>query len=239
MPTTKEMIRSYMDEVERLEEEARGKKRFRAVEGFPFWPHQFLRDSALVLIFTAAMIYLSAFIPYYLEMPADPAGQPEVILPDWYLLWSYGLLKIAVTVQIFGFTVMTGDLAGVLLNGIVVGFLVIVPFISRGAARRPTQAPAMAGLGVFGMMLGITLSAYSVDVLLMDRWGFLANDLWVESGLSEMLHLLQTNVLSLLTLGLPLVAAFATYFFMKWRGSIKDGTPGYEHKLSTSYYKIR
>jgi quinol-cytochrome oxidoreductase complex cytochrome b subunit len=239
MPTTKEMIRAYMDEVERLEEEARSKKRFRAVEGFPFWPHQFLRDMTLVLIFVAGMIYLSAFVPYYLEMPADPAGQPEVILPDWYLLWSYGLLKIAVTIQIFGVEIMTGDLAGVLLNGVVVGFMIIVPFISRGAPRRPTQAPAMAGYGVFGMLLGITLSAYSVDVLLMDRWGFLARDLWVEAGLTEVLHLLQTNVLSLLTIGIPIIGGVVTYFFMKWRGSIKDGIPGYEHKLSASYYKIR
>lgn len=239
MPTTKEMIRSYMDEVERLEEESRTKKRFRAVEGFPFWPHEFLRDMALILIFTAAMIYLSAFIPYYLEGPADPAGQPEVILPDWYLLWSYGLLKIAVSVRIFGVEVMTGDLLGVLLNGIVVGFMIIVPFISRGAARRPTQAAAMAGFGVFGMLLGITLSVYSVDVLLMGAYPVLATDLWVDAGLAEMLHLLQTNVLSILTLGVPVLGAFVTYFFMKWRGALKQGTPGYEHKLSASYYKIR
>ncbi len=239
MPTTKDMIRSYMDEVDRLEEEARSKKRFRAVEGFPFWPHEFLRDMALVLIFVAGMIYLSAFIPYYLEAPADPAGQPEVILPDWYLLWSYGLLKIAVSVKIFGVELMTGDLAGVLLNGVVVGFMIIVPFISRGVARRPTQAAAMAGFGVFGMLLGITLSVYSVDVLLMEEWPWLATDLWVQQGLSEFLHLLQTNILSILTLGVPVLGAIVTYFFLKWRGAIKDGTPGYEHKLSASYYKIR
>jgi heme/copper-type cytochrome/quinol oxidase subunit 2 len=97
----------------------------------------------------------------------------------------------------------------------------------------------MAGFGMFGMLLGITLSAYSVDVLLMEQWPFLAKDYWVEAGLANTFHILQTNILSILTLVLPVVGGLAMYFLMKWRGSIKDGTPGYEHKLSASYFKIR
>jgi len=239
MPTTKELIRAYMDEVERLDDEARSKKRFRAVEGFPYWPHQFMRDTILVLIFTGGLFYLSAFIPYYLEGPANPAGQPLIILPDWYLLWSYGLLKIAVDVTVFGTVLMTGKLLGVLLNAVVVGFMVIVPFIARGAARRPVEAPAMTGYGVYGMLLGITLSAYSVNNVFYQEWKFLGRDFYVEAGLQETLYILQTDVFSLICLFLPILGGFVTYFFLKWRQDITSGQTGYEHKLSASYYKIR
>lgn len=239
MPTTKELIRAYMDEVDKLEAEARAKKRFRAVEGFPYWPHQFLRDSVLTLIFIAGVMYISGFIPYYLEGPANPAGQPIVILPDWYLLWSYGLLKIAVDVTIFGNVVMTGKLLGVLLNGVVVGFMIIVPFIARGAARRPVEAPGMAGYGMFGMLLGITLSAYSVNNVFYTEWEDLGRDFYLDAGLNEIFYVLQTDVFSLICLFLPIVGGIATYYWMKWRRGITDGQTGYENKLSASYYKIR
>lgn len=239
LPTTKELIRAYMDEVDRLEEEGRAKKRFRAVEGFPYWPHQFTRDSILVLMFTAGVMYISGLIPYYLEGPANPAGQPLIILPDWYLLWSYGLLKIAVDVTVFGQVLMTGKLLGVLLNGVVVGFMVVVPFIARGAARRPVEAPGMSGYGMFGMLLGITLSAYSVNNVFYQEWGALTKDWYVEQGLQEYLYVLQTDAFSLICLFLPIVGGIATYYWMKWRQGVKDGHTGYENKLSASYYKIR
>jgi quinol-cytochrome oxidoreductase complex cytochrome b subunit len=254
MPTTKDLISAYMDEVERLETEARAKKRFRAIEGFPYWPHQFMRDTILVLIFTAALIYLGALAPYYLEGPADPAGQPLIILPDWYLLWSYGLLKLAVDVKIFGTVIMEGKLLGVLLNGVVVGFMVIVPFISRGAARRPVEAPAMAGYGVFGMLLGITLSAISINNLFyligspeegapppegMTVGQFLGTDYYVRAGLHEFFHIFQTDVFSIICLTVPVLGGFVAYFYLKWRQNITTGQTAYENKLSASYYKIR
>lgn len=239
MPTTKELIAAYMDEVEKIDEEARAKKRFRAVEGFPYWPHQFVRDNILVLLFLAFLMYVCAFIPYYLEGPANPAGQPLIILPDWYLLWSYGLLKIAVDVTIFGNVIMTGKLLGVLLNAVVVGFMIIVPFISTGAARRPVEAPAMAGYGVSGMILGITLSIYSVNNVVYDAWGYIATDYYVKQGLNETLYILQTDLLSLMVLLSPIVGGYATYYFLKWRQGQTTGQTQYENKLSASYYKIR
>lgn len=239
MPTTKELIRAYMDEVERLDTEARSKKRLRAVEGFPYWPHQFVRDNIIVLLFTAALFYVCAWIPYYLEGPANPAGQPLIILPDWYLLWSYGLLKIAVDVTIAGEVIMTGKLLGVLLNGVVVGFMVIVPFISRGAARRPVEAPAMAGYGVFGMLLGITLSIYSVNNVFYEQWQWTGTDFYVEAGLNEMFYVLQTDLLSLMCLFGPILGGFVAYYWLAWRRGISTGQTAYENKLSASYYKIR
>lgn len=87
------LTQEYMEEAQRMDSEQRTEKTLRPVEGFPFWPHEMIRNIVVLCFFTAAMLYITSLMPYYLESPADPAGQPTVILPDWYLLWSYGLLK--------------------------------------------------------------------------------------------------------------------------------------------------
>lgn len=217
------LIGNYLREVQRIDEARRAKKRFRNVEGFPFWPHEFMRDMVIISFFTAIMFFLSGFIPYYLEAPANPAGQPHVILPDWYLLWSYGLLKIAHDVTIFGYVIFTAKVWGVILNGVVIAPLVIIPFIHYGHSRRPVEDPFWAGLGATGLMLAATLSAYSVNGVYREAipwiddmyWGY-ELDAW-------------------LTMFLPLVAFFLAYVPLKWR----KGIEGYENKLSRNYFRIR
>lgn len=87
------LTQEYVEEAERMDAERRQEKSLRPVEGFPFWPHEMVRNIVILCFFSAAMLYLSAVMPYFLEGPANPAGQPDVILPDWYLLFSYGFLK--------------------------------------------------------------------------------------------------------------------------------------------------
>ncbi|MDX1610939.1 MAG: hypothetical protein R3185_01135 [Candidatus Thermoplasmatota archaeon] len=89
----KVLTQEYVAEAERLDQKRRAEKKPRPVEGFPFWPHEVIRAVIVLAFFSAAMLYLSGFMPYFLEAPANPAGQPDVILPDWYLLFSYGFLK--------------------------------------------------------------------------------------------------------------------------------------------------
>lgn len=217
------LIGNYLTEVQRIETERRAKKKFRNVEGFPFWPHEFMRDMIFVCFFTAIIFFLSGFIPYYLEAPADPAGQPHVILPDWYLLWSYGLLKIAHPVVIFGYTVFTAKVWGVLLNAVVVAPLIVIPFIHFGHSRRPVEDPFWAGLGGSGLMLAFTLSAYSVNGTYRE----------VIPWISQLV--LGYEIDAWLTMFLPVLAFFLLYIPLKWR----KGIEGYENKLSRNYYRIR
>lgn len=223
----KSLVGAYLEEVQRLDKEARAKKRFRNVEGFPFWPHEVVRDLVFVCFFTAIMFALAGFIPYYLEAPADPSGQPQVILPDWYLLWSYGLLKIAVDVKLFGTTLVTAKVLGVLLNGVVVAPLLLVPFIARKHSRRPVSDPFWAGVGMLGLGLSFTLSAASVDTLFYVEWGFLSDQYFGWS------------ILYWLCMAVPLAMFFLTYYAMKWRAAKTDGQTGYENKLSDNYFRIR
>jgi hypothetical protein len=188
--TTGGLVEQYLGEAKRIEELRRAKKKFRNVEAFPFWPHEAVRSTIIVLAFTAATVYLSALMPYFLEHPANPAGQPEVILPDWYLLWSYGLLKpgIANSVTLDGATFdiplmgptpfasapLNAKTMGLLLNILITVPLVLIPFISTGHPRRPQEAPWTAAFGVAGIVFVFNASIYSVNNVIYTNipwWG--------------------------------------------------------------------
>lgn len=221
-------VKEYMAEVQRVDAAARAKKRFRNVEGFPFWPHEFVRDMVFLCFFTAIMFALSGFIPYYLEAPANPAGQPAVILPDWYLLWSYGLLKIAWTINIGGIEIVSAKVLGVLLNAVVIAPLIFVPFIHPGHSRRPVEDPVWAGLGMSGVMLAFTLSAYSVNAVIYDALPWMDT---IRFGTIPG----QGELGAWLTVVLPVVAFFLAYVPLKARKNIEN----YENKLSRNYFRIR
>ncbi|MEF8905891.1 MAG: cytochrome bc complex cytochrome b subunit, partial [Haloarculaceae archaeon] len=66
----------------------------RDVLAFPVWPHEMIRNLALTSFFVGMIIFLSAALPPHIGPPANPSSTPAVILPDWYLYWSFGLLKL-------------------------------------------------------------------------------------------------------------------------------------------------
>lgn len=220
------LVREYMEEVRRLDQKARAKKRFRNLEGFPFWPHEVVRDLIFISFFMAVLFALSGFVPYYLEGPANPAGQPQVILPDWYLLWSYGLLKIAFDVQLFGVTLVTAKVFGVLLNAVVVAPLILLPFIHPGHARRPVEDPFWGGVGALGITFALTISAYSVNGVIYPNFPFLGHPKYMIGP---------WEIGAWLTVLLPVVAFFVAYVPLKWRQSMLH----YENKLSRNYFRIR
>lgn len=230
-PKKLSLVREYMDEVQRIDQAQRAKKRFRNVEGFPFWPHEFVRDMIFICFFMAVLFALSGFIPYYLEAPANPAGQPQVILPDWYLLWSYGLLKIAFDVMIpvpgEDIMIMNAKVFGVVLNAVVIAPLIFLPFIHPGHARRPVEDPLWAAIGAGGVMLAMTLSVYAIAagvIYVLPGMAFLANIKFIGWELGAWLTVL-----------LPVATFFVAYVPLKWRQSIL----GYENKLSRNYFRIR
>jgi hypothetical protein len=192
------LVEEYLEEARRVEEMRRAKKKFRAVEASPFWPHEAIRGTVLVLAFTAAILFAAALMPYFLEKPANPAGQPEVILPDWYLLWSYGLLKpgVADPVTFNGTPIQVpilyqledalgpyGDTArgelsaktvGLILNIIITVPLMVLPFLSTGNPRRPQESPWLASFGVAGIVYVFNVSVYSVNNVIFTKiawWG--------------------------------------------------------------------
>src|SRR5437870_13459397 len=61
--------------------------------GIPFFPQETARDFVLIFLLTALLFFLSAFVTPFL----GPARSPQIsalIVPDWYLLFSWGVLIV-------------------------------------------------------------------------------------------------------------------------------------------------
>ncbi len=250
---TNGILSEYLREAEKADSAKRASKKTRPVEGFPFWPHEMVRNTIIVLIFTGLTMYLAAFMPYFLESPANPAGQPLIILPDWYLLWSYGLLKIADDFTILGFalpmpfigldngfelnpaawTPMNAKVVGLLLNAVVMVPLIILPFIHRGVSRRPVESPAWAAVGVAYIMVLLMQSVYAINNVVWAEWPITAKEYGV--WMRPYITVFQLDLLSWMTNLLPVIFALLTYIPLK----LIQKQHGYEAKLNYSYYKVR
>jgi quinol-cytochrome oxidoreductase complex cytochrome b subunit len=248
-----ELVKEYTREAAKLDQERRAKKKLRPVEGYPFWPHEVVRDAIILCVFTAAMFYLAAFMPYFLETPADPAGQPQVILPDWYLLWTYGALKITDDITILGWQVplpfigedgafalnpalwgpMNAKIWGILIQGLEMVPVILVPFIDRGHSRRPVESPFWAAGGFAGVIYVLMQSVYSINNVIYAKFPFWGREYgtWTK----QYITLFQLDLLSWATNLLPIVAFFAVYVPLK----VVQKQHGYEAKLNYSYYKTR
>jgi quinol-cytochrome oxidoreductase complex cytochrome b subunit len=100
---------------------------------------------------------------------------------------------------------------GVIANIVVVGFISIVPFLNKGAARRPVEQPFWAAVGVFGVTFAATISALAVKNLLP----------------------IDPHLLFDLALLLPFVTGFVTYALLK---TMREG---YMFSLNRRYYRLR
>lgn len=187
----------------------------RDVLGFPTWPHETVRNLSIAAFFVGIIFFLSATMPPHIGEPANPSSTPAIILPDWYLYWSFGLLKLnplnPELAVLGGQKIMADRTYGVLANVVVVGFISMVPFLNKGSARRPVEQPFWAAVGVFGVVFAFTISLLAVKNLMpMD------------------VHLLFD-----LTFLLPVVFGVITYAVLK---TMREG---YMYDLNRRYYRLR
>lgn len=189
----------------------------RDVLAFPTWPHEMIRNLSLTSFFVGLILFLAAALPPHLGAPADPSTTPAIILPDWYLYWSFGLLKLGPLnpdLAILGGQKLMKDATyGVLANLVVVGFIALVPFLNKGSARRPVEQPFWSAVGVFGVVFAVMISALSIKNLMPD---------WFS-----------VDLLFDLTFLLPFVVGFITYAILK---AMREG---YMFELNRRYYRLR
>ncbi|RDI71134.1 cytochrome bc complex cytochrome b subunit, partial [Halopelagius longus] len=107
----------------------------RDVLGFPTWPHEIIRNLSIASFFVGIVLFLAATMPPHIGNPANPSSTPAIILPDWYLYWSFGLLKLGPLnpeLAVLGGQKLTADRTyGVLANVVVVGIIAMVPFLNK------------------------------------------------------------------------------------------------------------
>jgi quinol-cytochrome oxidoreductase complex cytochrome b subunit len=207
----------YFERSRREDQELRQESSYieRDVLGFPAWPHEMIRNLALSSFFIGMIIFLSAMLPPEMMAPANASSTPAIILPDWYLYWSFGLLKLGPLnpdlALLGGQKLMADRTYGVLANLVVVGIITIVPFLNKGSARRPVEQPFWAAVGVFGVIFAATIAALSVKNLVP----------------------MDPKLLFDLTFLLPFVGAFIAYAILK---SMREG---YMFTLNRRYYRLR
>lgn len=194
-------VRRLLDEEVAPRRRRRGEPRPRI--GSPLYPQEALRDLALFFYLMATVSLLAALVPPALGEPANPDVTPDRLLPDWYLLWAFGLLKAAPNVSAFGVDWISGRFLGVLL--ILATFVVVlaVPWIDRilaylgrsfrkypvtfsegRRAKRPMADPVMASVGAAAVTYVLMASVYSIHEVVEERFTWITDSslrasLWV------------------------------------------------------------
>jgi ferredoxin len=191
--------------------------------GIPFFPQEATRDFVVIFLLTAIMFFLSAYLTPFLG-PARSPQISELIVPDWYLLFSWGLLKIA---DIFPqFVIGPGtpletrfDAAfwGDLLSGIPVIFLLLVPFLDRGRETRPAKAPVRSAVGLgFIIAWTFTASLYSIREVVAERWQ--TPDVDPSEAVSTAAALIPDDTMKMFFLVPPILVGLASYVALRRLG---------------------
>jgi len=209
----------YFERARREDQDLREESSYveRDVLGFPAWPHEMIRNLALSSFFVGMIIFLSATLPPHIAAPANPSQTPSIILPDWYLYWSFGLLKLGPLnpdLAILGGQKLMADRTyGVIANIVVVSIIAIVPFLNKGSARRPVEQPFWAAVGIAGATFAVTISALSIKNIIGS--------------------ILDPHLLFDLTFLLPIATGCVAYAVLK---TMREG---YMYDLNRRYYRLR
>ncbi len=145
---------------------------------FPFLPHEIVRDAIIISILLSALLFLSSIVPPPLHEVADPYNTPKFLLPDWYFLWVYGMLKIAPPLKIMGREILNAETIGVLMPLAFFIILFLLPFIDRGKASRPATQPKQAALGVATIILMLALAAFSLWEVFGEAFPIISRESW-------------------------------------------------------------
>ena len=173
--------------------------------GHALVPHEAYRDLVLIFLMTGIMFILTGLAIPALGRPANPF-QPSIEPPDWYLLWTWGLLQIAELfppVFIFGIRLSTLTY-GLLLTGIPFILLFLLPFIDLGFENRPAKSAIRAAVGVAAIVWVTTASIYSIR-------GIIIGHFVTGGGVS----IVTDNTLRWMFIVQPVLAGLATYVALR------------------------
>jgi ubiquinol-cytochrome c reductase cytochrome b subunit len=94
-----------------------------------FYPWHAIKDTLMMAAVFALLLVFAANFPAHLDEIANPADASYVPRPEWYFLSLFELLKY--------FPGPWEPVATMVIPGLVVGFLLALPFLDRGPDRHP------------------------------------------------------------------------------------------------------
>lgn len=101
----------------------------------PFYPYYYVKDLFSFMVFVVFFSFILFFYPNALGhpdnyIPADPMSTPAHIVPEWYFLPFYAILRS-----------IPNKLGGVLAMGGAIVILLLIPFINTSEVRSATFRP--------------------------------------------------------------------------------------------------
>ena len=110
------------------------------VDKIAFYPYFYVKD---LVGWVAFAVFFSAFVYFYPNLlghtdnyiPANPMSTPAHIVPEWYFLWVYAILRS-----------IPNKLGGVLAIALVFVALLALPFLNISRTRSPVFRPIMQKL---------------------------------------------------------------------------------------------
>jgi cytochrome b-561 len=193
------------------------------VVGLPAFPNQAAVSAVVFFLTLATLSTLAGFLPVHNIAeygPNDPAGTPELIMPDWFLMWVYGFLKLlpswtSFTIPFVGVHVSTEFVGGVLLPTLVFGAIAVWPFVDYHGepghfTTTPLDRPWQTAVGVAAIQFVMIASIAGMNNLL-------GRALDVGTGVVN-------PILTVALLVVPVGSGLLTYHVL--RDDDRDGTGG-------------
>jgi cytochrome b-561 len=189
--------------------------------GLPAVPNQAAISVVVFCLMLAVLSVLAGLLPVHniaAYGPNDPTSTPSPIMPDWFLMWGYGFLKLIpswLQIELFGITISTEFIGGALLPGLVFAAVALWPFVDRVPepvhfTADPLDRPWQTAVGIAGIVFVMLASIAGMDVFVADVLG--TTTAAITPGLA-----------TLLVFG-PLLAGLCTYLILTRGG--EETEPG-------------
>ncbi len=180
------LVRQKHTEGERSRAEAKGadvaEDDDSVVIGLPAYPNQAAVGVVVFLLTAGVLSLLAGFLPVHniaAYGPNDPASTPAVVMPDWFLMWVFGFLKVLpgwTTIHVAGIELTAEFWAGILFPTIVIGGIMVWPFIDRRSepghfTDDPLEAPRRTSIGIAAISMILVASLAGMNNLLGSALG--------------------------------------------------------------------
>jgi quinol-cytochrome oxidoreductase complex cytochrome b subunit len=177
----------------------------------PFFPQQLLPVMIVSLVTLGVVLLLGA---YAVQIPGEPANKfltPQFIVPEWYFLWAYGLLKwvgwiydmvqFVPPAMVFGVDLLSAKVVGILLAAGMFLVALLMPIIDRGKEVRALRRPLKTAMGVWAIGFLATLTLYALNEIL-------STDLTIPIDTMNL-------ILGCIVIAIPVIAAAPTYLILR------------------------
>ena len=135
----------------------RGSKEEAAKDTVPFWPYYVVKDLFALGVVLVIFFAVVGFMPNYLGHPdnyteANPLATPAHIVPEWYFLPFYAILRaftadvwVVQLVNFLSFRIIDAKFFGVLAMFGAIAVLALVPWLDTSSVRSGKYRPKFKG----------------------------------------------------------------------------------------------